>query len=114
MKMANNIMKAAKEIDRLAKRRACKCVVVWAALALREEPEFNQDTEESRAKIRRVLRNIHKYASTLTGPTSIDEQVKHVEKVCGFKIVWKDDMELSIDDIYDWEPEEEKDEGQEA
>ena len=95
----NNFSKTVNVILKQAHATATRCVLAWAALALREEGFGSK-------RIRRVLENIHKYACTLNGKSTIDEQLKHIENVTGLRIVWTDSDEIRIDEIEDWPDEE--------
>lgn len=94
----NNFARTVDKVIKQAHANATRCIMVWTALALREEGF-------GRVRIKRVLENIHKYACTLNGKSTIDEQLKHIESVTGLRIVWRNDNEITIDDIEDWEDE---------
>lgn len=93
--MTKGFINAVNAVRKQERLNAAKCCVIWTALALREEG-FGAK------RIKRVLENLHKYAVTVTGTVTIDEQVKHIENVTGLKIHWNDEH-MTIDDIEDWE-----------
>lgn len=93
--MAKGFALAVEQVRKQAQQNAAKCCVIWTALALREEG-FGAK------RIKRVLENLHKYAVTLTGTNTIDDQVKHIERVTGLKIRWTSDQ-MTIDDVEEWE-----------
>ena len=91
----NHLAKTINEITKKANANASRCVCIWAALALREEGYEGKD-------IKRVLENILKYSKTTLGANDIENQAKHIEKVTGLKIDWKDDDEVPIEEL-EWE-----------
>ena len=91
----NHLNKTINEIIRRANANASRCVCIWAALALREEGMEGKD-------IKRVLEDIFKYSKTTLGANDIENQAKHIEKVTGLKIDWKDDDEVTIEEL-EWE-----------
>lgn len=99
--MANNrgFANAVNAVIKQANTNATRCIPVWTALALREE-------EYGKVRIKRVLENIQKYSHTICEKSTIEEQIKHIENVVGLKIVWGSDDEISIEDIDDWEEED--------
>lgn len=90
--MANNFAKTVNEIRKQANANAVRCIMVWSALALREEGFGGK-------RIKRVLMNIHKYANQLNGKATIDEQLAHIERVTGLKIVWTSENEITIEEM---------------
>ena len=98
--MAKGFAMAVAEVTKKAHANAARCCMVWAALALREEGY-------GKTRIKRVLENIYKYATTLNGKTTIEEQTDHIAKVTGLRIVWKDNNKISIDEVEDWDDYEE-------
>lgn len=93
---SNHYAKSVNNVIKMANTNASRCVLVWAALALREEGY-------GRKRMKRVLENIYKYAKTLGGRNTIEEQLKHIENTLGIRIVWNPNDELSIEDIEDWD-----------
>lgn len=93
--MAKGLANAISEVRKQAQLNAAKCCVIWTALALREEG-FGA------VRIKRVLENLHKYATTVTAGTTIDEQVKHIENVTGLKIHWSGN-DMTIDGLEEWD-----------
>ncbi|MCR5466793.1 MAG: hypothetical protein K6F11_08180 [Lachnospiraceae bacterium] len=98
--MAKGFAQAVAAVTKQAHANAARCCMVWAALALREEGYGSK-------RIKRVLENIYKYAVTLNGKTTIEEQTEHIARVTGLRIVWKDGNKISIDDVEDWDEYEE-------
>lgn len=94
--MAKGFANAVNAVIKQANANAARCVCIWAALALREEGY-------GKNRIKRVLDNIIKYSKQSCGKTDIEEQVKHIENVTGLKIVWTSDMEVSVEDVEDWD-----------
>lgn len=104
----NQLAYAINETLKRANRNAARCVMVWAALALREEGY-------GKKRIKRVLEKIHKYAETTNGRNSIEEQLKHIERTVGLRIVWTEENEITIDEIDEQIKEmEEEEHGSEA
>lgn len=95
----NNFARTVNNVLKQSHANATRCCMVWAALALREEG-YGRD------RMKRVLENIHKYACTLNGKTTINDQLKHIENVTGLRIVWGDNDEIRIEDLEEWEDEE--------
>lgn len=95
----NQFSKAVKAVTEQAHANATRCIMVWCALALREEGF-------GRVRIKRVLENIHKYAMTINGKATIDEQLKHLETITGLRIVWTNSNEIKLEDIEEWEDDE--------
>lgn len=97
---ANSFARTVDKLTKQAHANATRCIMVWTALALREEGF-------GRVRIKRVLENIHKYACTLNGKTTIDDQLRHIESITGLKIVWRNDDTITIDELEEWEDEDE-------
>ncbi len=95
----NNFAKAVNNVLKQSHANATRCCMVWAALALREEG-YGRD------RLKRVLDNILKYACALNSKVSINEQLEHIEKITGLRIVWGDDDEIRIEDCEEWDDEE--------
>lgn len=96
--MANNFAKIVNEIRKQAHANAVRCIMVWSALALREEGFGGK-------RIKRVLIKIHKYANQLNGKTTIDEQLAHIERITGLRIIWTSENEITIDEVKEIEEE---------
>ena len=94
--MAKGFAQAVAAVTKQAHANAARCCMVWAALALREEGY-------GKARIKRVLENIYKYANTLNGKSTIEEQTEHIAKVVGLHIVWTDSNTIRIDELEDWD-----------
>lgn len=90
--MAKGFANTVAMITKQAHANATRCCMVWAALALREEGY-------GKARIKRVLENIYKYANTLNGKNTIDDQLKHIEDTVGLRIVWSDDNTITMDEV---------------
>ena len=88
----NHLNKTINEIIKRANKNASRCVLIWAALALREEGMEGED-------IKRVLENILKYSKTTLGNNDIENQAKHIENVTGLRIRWTKDDEITIDEL---------------
>ena len=85
----------ARTVDKLTKQahaNATRCIMVWCALALREEGFGSK-------RIKRVLESIHKYADQVNGKTTIDEQLAHIERITGLRIIWTSENEITIEEI---------------
>jgi len=95
----NSFSRTVNVILKQAHANATRCCMAWTALALREEG-FGKE------RLKRVLENIHKYACTLNGKSTINEQLAHIEKITGLRIVWDDDDEIRIEDCEEWTNEE--------
>lgn len=94
----NNFANTVNKLLKQSNANATRCCMVWAALALREEGY-------GRERLKRVLENIHKYACSLNGKTTINEQLDHIERVTGLRIVWEDDDTIRLEDLEEWEDE---------
>ena len=76
-----------------AHANATRCIMVWCALALREEGF-------GRVRIKRVLEAIYKYANTTNnGKVSIEDQLKHIENTLGLRIVWTNEDTITIEEM---------------
>ena len=96
--MSNQLSKAVNQIIKRANANASRCVCIWAALALREEGMEGSD-------IKRVLENILKYSKTTLGNNDIENQAKHIERITGLRIQWKNDDDLTIEEL-EWDDED--------
>lgn len=96
----NSFSKVVDKITKQAHANATRCCMVWIALALREEGFGSK-------RIKRVMENVHKYACTLNGKNTIDDQLKHIEQITGLRIIWTDSDEIRMEELEDWEDEEE-------
>jgi len=105
--MAKGFTNAVNAVMKQATANASRCICVWAALALREEGY-------DREGIKRVLDSILKYSQVTRGKTDIKEQLDHIEKVTGLRIVWASDDTVSIEELDDWEDYETEDDGDDA
>lgn len=105
--MAKGFTNAVNVVLKQANANAARCVCVWATLALREEG-YDRDG------IKRVLDNIIKYSRLSCGKTDIKEQLDHIEKVTGLRIVWASDDTISVEQLDDWEEYETEDDGDDA
>lgn len=97
--MANSQAKMITAITKRAHANAARCIMVWCALALREEGFGSK-------RIKRVLEAVHKYAVAVTGKVSIEEQLDHIERVTGLRIRWgsPDDVtSISVEEIAELE-----------
>lgn len=94
--MAKGFTNAVNVVLKQANANAARCVCAWAALALREEGF-------GKARIRRVLDNILKYSRQSCGKVDLQEQLEHLERVCGLRIVWASDDTVTIEDLEDGE-----------
>ena len=91
--MANkHMLKAINAVRDQQRAMAAKCFMYWVALALREEGY-------GKSRIKRVLENVHKYAATMNGKSSLEEQERHIANVCGIKIEWSTDNTLTVEEI---------------
>lgn len=90
--MAKGFANTVAMITKQAHANAARCCMVWAALALREEGY-------GKARIKRVLENIYKYANTLNGKNTIDDQLNHIAETIGLRIVWNEENTITIDEI---------------
>lgn len=97
--MKNHFANTVNSLLKQANTNATRCIMVWCALALREEGFGGK-------RIKRVLESVHKYAMAINGKATIDEQLAHIENVTGLKIVWNDDDSISIEDCEEWEDED--------
>ena len=88
----NQFSKAVLAVQKRANANVTKCILVWSALALREEG-FGAE------RLKRVMENIMKYSRTLLSGNDIDEQIKHIEKVTGLRIVMTNDDEITIEEL---------------
>ena len=105
--MAKGFTNAVNVVLKQANANAARCVCVWAALALREDG-YDRDG------IKRVLDNIIKYSRLSCGKVDIKEQLDHIEKVTGLRIVWASDDTISVEQLDDWEEYETEDDGDDA
>ena len=94
----NHFSKTINEVIKRANANATRCVCIWAALALREEGMEGED-------IKRILENIMKYSKTTLGQNDIENQEKHIENVTGLRIEWKNDDEVTIEEL-EWDDED--------
>ena len=94
----NHFAKSVNNVIKMANRNATRCVLVWAALALREE-------DMDGPQIKKVLENILKYSKTTLSQNDIDNQARHIEKVTGIRIDYKSD-EVTIEDLEEWDDED--------
>lgn len=92
----NNFANAVNVVLKQAHANSTRCILVWATLALREEGF-------GRKRIKRVLDSIHKYANTLNNKNTIENQLQHIEKTLGLRIVWRNDDEITIEEIEEME-----------
>ena len=92
--MEKGFSNAVNIVLRQANANAARCVCVWAALALREEG-FDRNG------IKRVLDSIIKYSKQSCGKTNIQEQLEHIERVTGLKIVWATDDVVTVEELED-------------
>ena len=90
--MAKGFANTVAMITKQAHANAVRCIMVWSALALREEG-FGS------VRIKRVLMNIHKYANQLNGKITIEEQLKHIENVTGLRIIWTSENEITVEEM---------------
>ena len=108
--MAKGFANAVSSVLKQAHANAARCVCVWAALALREEGY-------GRKRIKRVLDNILKYSRQSLSKVDIKDQLDHLERVTGLRIVWTSDDVVTIEELEDWSdydyPEEAEDNGNE-
>ena len=94
--MAKGFTNAVNAVIKQANASATRCICVWSALALREEGY-------DREGIKRVLDNIIKYSQVTRGKVDVKEQLDHIEKITGLRIVWKSDDKIEVEEIADWE-----------
>lgn len=92
----NGFQNAVNAVMKRCNANAARCVCVWAALALREEG-FERDG------IKRVLDNILKYSRQSSSKVDINDQLDHIEKVTGLRIVWASDDTVTIEELEDWD-----------
>ena len=92
---ANSFAKAVNAVRRQCNANAARCVCVWAALALREEGF-------EREQLKRVLDNIIKYSRQSMNHVDINDQLDHIERVTGLRIVWASDDVVTMEELEDW------------
>lgn len=95
----NHFAKSVNNVIKMANRNATRCVLVWAALALREE-------DMDGPQIKKVLENILKYSKTTLSQNDIENQAQHIEKVTGLRINFTKDDEVTIEDLEEWDDED--------
>lgn len=93
--MAKGFSNAVNAVLKQAHANASRCICVWTALALREEGY-------GRHRIKRVLENILKYSRQSLNHVDIKDQLDHIERVTGLRIVWASDDTVRIEELEDW------------
>ena len=92
----NHFAKAVNEITKRAHQNAARCILIWAALALREEGYGKE-------RMKRVLDNIVKYSQQSISGTDIEEQMRHVERITGLRFVFTSENSITVEEIADLE-----------
>lgn len=92
--MAKGFTNAVNAVLKQAHANASRCVCVWTALALREEGFGKQ-------RIKRVLENIIKYARQSYSKVDLQDQLDHIERVTGLRIIWASDDTVTIEELED-------------